>query len=599
MFLFDLPGGFYEIGRAWLNWSGRFTFHFLAVFLGKAVEMRPAYALICAAVPCLAGVAVWGMARLAGPTISRWDALFLGALGWLMLLACHQHLPTFYLQTDTLTMGLQCTLTLCFTWLLCRVWQDAVDHRCSDAVLRRTCLWATATGMAAVGVYEHSALVVNATTVTTLCLTCLEGKLERRQELRMLLQRRKKILLHIWLFCFGALLFSFLSPGNFHRQAVRNVSAEVQRQQLGTAWNEWLDTAFGLFQGPWLLLLILFIMLLHMVSRQQAAPAHDYSPHPTINGLLIIIPPLVYLVISALLTVLHAGSDVTISESPKFAAGLSVYAALACGLSLWRLSLPLASTLRKLPLSPVILAFIFVCCVSGNLPKIYTNMMEGQLTALAKKLEHREDWLYSLGKEAFGPKAPPRFGLAGEIYRPNVRRRTIDPALPWAVVPQISDVYPVWFEALPDKPEQWPNLWAAWLYGVGSLYAIDIPRLRDTLSWKRFSLYPAPALRQAGLSAAWLMKPSATPRDGSNLWLVLRFRSVIPEHIIFRENANTPQRHYRSHDWRQGDTCLLPFVPLSNTDCHKNCPFLLLSLDGRNFHSLSPGTSAPYIDIRP
>ncbi|MDO5484557.1 MAG: hypothetical protein Q4F27_06570 [Desulfovibrionaceae bacterium] len=123
MFLFDVPGGFYEIGRAWLNWSGRYTFHFLAVFLGKAVEMRLAYALVCAAVPFLAGLAIFGLARLAAPGLVRRDAVYLGGLAGLTLLACHQHVSTFYMQTDALTMGLQVALTLCFCCLVCGLWQ--------------------------------------------------------------------------------------------------------------------------------------------------------------------------------------------------------------------------------------------------------------------------------------------------------------------------------------------------------------------------------------------------------------------------------------------------------------------------------------------
>ena len=50
MFIFDLPGGIYEIAREWLTWSGRYTYHFLAVFLGKAAHIRAANGLLCALV---------------------------------------------------------------------------------------------------------------------------------------------------------------------------------------------------------------------------------------------------------------------------------------------------------------------------------------------------------------------------------------------------------------------------------------------------------------------------------------------------------------------------------------------------------------------
>ena len=34
MFPFDLPGGLYEVAREWLTWSGRYSYLWLAVFVG-------------------------------------------------------------------------------------------------------------------------------------------------------------------------------------------------------------------------------------------------------------------------------------------------------------------------------------------------------------------------------------------------------------------------------------------------------------------------------------------------------------------------------------------------------------------------------------
>ena len=90
MFLFDLPGGLYEIGREWLTWSGRYTYHFLAVFLGKAGELRPAYGLVCAAVAALYGLAVYGLARESGGGLmARRDAALCACLAVLALFCCH------------------------------------------------------------------------------------------------------------------------------------------------------------------------------------------------------------------------------------------------------------------------------------------------------------------------------------------------------------------------------------------------------------------------------------------------------------------------------------------------------------------------------
>ena len=120
MFPFDLPGGLYEVAREWLTWSGRYTYHFLAVFLGKSGEIRPLYGLVCAGVAALFGLGLFGLARVV--SVQRGAAAFCGLLGVLVVLAGHQSLPNFYLLTDALTMGLLQAITLVFLWMLCRLW---------------------------------------------------------------------------------------------------------------------------------------------------------------------------------------------------------------------------------------------------------------------------------------------------------------------------------------------------------------------------------------------------------------------------------------------------------------------------------------------
>ena len=102
MVAFDLPGGLYEVAREWLTWSGRYTYHFLAVFLGKAGEIRPLYGFVCPGVAALFGLGLFGLARVVN--IGRGPAAFCGLLGVLMVFAGHQSLPNFYLLTDALTM---------------------------------------------------------------------------------------------------------------------------------------------------------------------------------------------------------------------------------------------------------------------------------------------------------------------------------------------------------------------------------------------------------------------------------------------------------------------------------------------------------------
>lgn len=590
MFLFDLPGGIYEVGRTWLTWSGRYTSHFLLVFLGKAVEIRWTYALVCGLVPCLAGLAGYGLARLALPQIARRDALFFAGLTTLTLLVCHHSLPTFYMQTDALTMGLQVVLVLCFFQQLCSLWQIGSKKGMPYTVLRRRRFWATGTGIVAVGVYEHSALAVNAVSFAGLCLAwilcILEGK-KGDQESRRL---RLREMLRLWLFCIIALLFSFLAPGNFYRQTVRKVSSEVQWEQLGNVWQEWLDTAFAFFQGPWPWLVFLLILFLHAIagkdpSRDQASDCKSsYSPYAL---LMILSPPLVYLLLTATLTILHALSDQTITSSSKFTGGLAVYAALTWGISLWHISLPAATVLRRSSPAVIVGSFACICCLYGNLPKVWDNIVSGRMTSLAASLEARQSMLYGLGEKAFGADAAPRFGLAGEIFRPGVRSRAIDPALPWAVVSTTPTVFPVWSEALPSDPERWPNLWAAWLYGLGSLCAIPskLPPSVESIPL----VLPAD-LRQAGLHRAELIQTSE--RLQTICWLILYSETPLSGVLAISTDGRLPMLYFDVSSWQHGGSYAFPLVSLPSRQAD-----LILTLDGRQFASLRQTSS--HIDIVP
>lgn len=584
MFLFDLPGGFYEIGRAWLNWSGRYGFHFLAVFLGKVVDSPLTYGLTCAAVPALAGLAVGGLARLAVPGMARRDAVFLGALSCLAQLCSYAYLPTYYLETDALTMGLQSSLALCLVWRLCQLWQDSGTPDLPQAQLRRSRRWAIATGILAVGIYEHSALAVNAVTTTALVLAWLENYSGRRTAAtnippgRTVTATRLKELLRLWLYCFGALLFSYLAPGNFHRREVRQVSAEASWTQLGQAGQEWLDTAFGFFHGPWPWLLVLLLILVHLARPARSGDSPARQAQPLLRLGMIILPVLVYLAFSFMLAVLHATSDVTLSESVKFPAGLSVYLALACGISLWWLTLPLvqspafsrlvSSKGRGLSAS-VLLLFAAICCTTGNLPALWDAALDGRIAAVGEALSSRSQWLHDMGRLSFGPDSTPRFGLAGEIYRPGVRSRKLDPNLPWAMLPVQSGQFPIWYETLPAHPEQWPNLWAAWYYGVGGICAVGRPSPEALNSPGLPLSLPAAQDELAGLAVGGLthirliQPPNPQYRNGAcdGLWLVLQSDSPLPARLAVREGQDGIVRHYRTADWQQGNIIALPLGP--------------------------------------
>ena len=174
MFPFDLPGGLYEIVREWLTWSGRYTYHFLAVFLGKAGDIRPLYGLVCAGVTALFGLGLYGLARVL--QVGRGASAFSGLLAVVVALAGHHSLPNFYLLTDALTMGLLQSMTLIFLWALCRLWQ-------APAALARRARWqAIIVGVLTVGVFEHSALAALAACTVAVLLALVDRFAARETE---------------------------------------------------------------------------------------------------------------------------------------------------------------------------------------------------------------------------------------------------------------------------------------------------------------------------------------------------------------------------------------------------------------------------------
>ncbi len=626
MFLFDLPGGLYEVGREWLTWSGRYTYHFLAVFLGKAGELRPAYGLVCAVAAALYGLAVYGLARESGDRMARRDAAFCAGFAILALFCCHQNLQTFYMLTDALTMGLQPALTFCFLWALCRLWR--MRDIAQSATTRRARRAAIAAGALAVGIYEHSAAAV-ALCAGVACILAWRADREAKASGNADTRRRLPDFLKVAAWCLGALLFSFLAPGNFYRKAVRHISPDVQWRQLCAAWDEWLRSAFWFFDGlwPWAMLALVFL-----IRRAQPARPLDESENTALQRKkalwLAMTAMAAYLLLSGGLTILHALSDVTISSSDKFPAGLSLYAACAFGFALHALlgaSDTARRLIRRLPPWLPLLALTTAFCLSGNLGRTFVNAVNGNMTLLAETLSQRYGYLAALGATAAGADDPPKFGLRGEICRPDARNRRIDPALPQAVVQELppTPVFPIHMgEALPGEAETWPNLWAAWMYGVGSVRSAwpeplgAVRNARESVASTVLAV--PPALQKRGVSAAWRVRAQGGPNiTFADAWLVLRADGPLPENIaVLRPNPPDWRRlaPLPVQDWLltrllkqdhlktgfcarlTGETLFFQTKPWRLADFYafplgmaaQNWPDLFLSLDSENFYRLPP-----------
>lgn len=540
MFPFDLPGGLYEIVREWLTWSGRYTYHFLAVFLGKAGELRLLYGLVCAGVAALYGFAFYGLARVV--QVGRGAAAFCGALTVLVVLAGHLSLPNLYLLTDALTMGLLQAMTLVFLWALCRLWH-APAARAPRA--RRLAIIA---GVLTVGVFEHSALAA-LTICTVAVILALVDRFSARETEPDAAQNARTRLRHmgiLWVWILGAVLVSFLALGNQVRRATRHIDAEVQMRQLAAAFDEWRQVAFWFFDSLWPWAVLLLVLLLRGLRGQS--PLLTRAKTARTGLLLACMAIAAYLGLSALLTVLHALSDVTISSTGKLPAGLAVFAAYAFGFALWGMLdvCPMAErTLASLPGQAAMILllvplFVMLAC-SANWRSTAANAANGSMVQLGLQLQERYDTLRAIGQSAQPQDAPPRFGLLGEIYRPGVRKRAVDTSLPQPVVQRsIPDtVFPVQTgEALPAQPETWPNLWVAWMFGLGSVHSAQphagaavaaLLAPAETSAQRPLRLAAPEALRAVGIDGAWLVRASGAPAQippasaatFSNLWLVL------------------------------------------------------------------------------
>lgn len=560
MFLFDLPGGLYEVGREWITWSGRYTYHFLAVFLGKAGEMRWVYGLICGGVLALYGAAFSALARQTG--VRAGDAALLGGLAVLALCACHQDLWVFYSLTNTLTMGLQPAAALFFFWSLCRFWA-ALDREDAPGA-RRARRAAVILGILAVGVFEHSALAV-IVGAGICCLLALARDARHGLSPARALRGpgRLRAVLPVALWCLGAVLFSFLAPGNQFRRSVRGIDAAIQQRQLDAAWTDWSNAVAAFGDTLWPVAVAGLVALL-LLARPPAASAGRAGLSRGEYLLLAVLAPAGFFVYSLGLTLLHALSDVPMSAASKLPAGLGQYAGYALGFALYALAgacraLPVPERLRGTArtAAPLLaLALMALFCHSDNFLRTATNAVNGSLVLLADAQETRDAWLRRVGEDA-RTDSRPRFGLAGELFRPGVRARRLDPSLPLVVVQgEAASVFPVYSETLPENPEHWPNLWVAWMYGVGGVACArpDPAQAVAAVSGSRspgasrdggpVPLALPPALRRHGVDGAWRVAASGGPNPTfADTWLVMACRRALPEGIaLFRPNPPDRRR---------------------------------------------------------
>lgn len=530
MFLFDLPGGLYEAAREWLAWSGRYSYHFLAVFLGRAAESRLVEGPLCLAILALNGLAAQMLAKTCGCSTAR--AFFFGLLSLLALCACHQRLPVFYLLTDALTSGLQCGAFLLFLAFLCRLWRKLEIDEASGA---KTCFQACLCGGAfAIGIYEHAALAVFFASLSALVLA-LARKPWQQMDKNMLRKARAafaKPFLRLWLWLSLALAFSFLAPGNFRRRAMRGVDENLVSSQLENVWSAWLDLLTDFFQSPWPLAILCLVSILAFLVKNR-----DDSPKAELPAFFAIFLCLAMFCLFAFgLALLHAVSDVPIGAAPKLSASSGFFGAIALAFALYPALARAAAGIFNFPLEKparfsicaIALFCLFAITAHGdNFRKTGLNAANGQMLQYALFMEKRLEWLKKLGQA--GPAAEkPRFGLAGELFHKGRRLEAINPAWRKAIVPAFQgEAFPLAYgEQLSPGENVWPNIWLAWLYGLKSVECakpdpLDAARLAALGQGVELAL--PENLREKGLDSAWRVKAPLQGNEFFTLdWLALR-----------------------------------------------------------------------------
>ena len=545
MFFLDLPGGLYEAGKEWLFWSGRYTHHFLVVFLGKGGVCPALAAVVCASVMALHALAGYVLARALGGS-RPWSALW-GLFSLFCLLACHQEVRLFYMQTDALSVALQSGTGLLFLALLCRLWRARPQEAVPRSGLHRGALrtqhrlrgfwrrcaaptawaagprrWAALAGIVAVGVYEHAALAVVLGSAVTALLAW-----RRRHPLARDFTR-----VTVWLL--AALALSFLAPGNLVRRAVRHVDAVAVWRNLSALPDDWLHNAFWCLSFSWCVAIVALTLLLPRPDGEEGERVP--SPYPW----LCLAAPLAYVLFTLGVALLHAGTDAPLGTTPKFAAGMAPYGAFALGAALYPFAGGLVRRLRGMGHARdrrpwlVLVPAVLLLCGGDNWRLTALNACNGAFTDVAGRLSQRYAFLEEEGRWATETDPAFRFGLLGELARPGSRRRGLDGRLPALTVRRLDyGVFPIHGEeALPREPAAWPNLWVAWLYGIGSVRSAPGDAAAAGAAVAQSQARPlevSPQLAALGIRAAWLAVTAGENVTFSEIWLVLRCAAPLPE----------------------------------------------------------------------
>lgn len=440
---FDFIGGIDHMFSAWWKWSGRYSFHFLWVFIGDVAEYRATYTAAILLSFLLLWFAVFGIAKELGKEGAKKQAFFVACF-WLFAVLCsHGAVRQWYCLVELETLIAGYSFTLVYVWSLCRLWNR-------PAPTRKTKWFAIICCVLAAGFYEHSAPLVMAISIATWLLARLYDHPNRNIFF---------LLTKVSVVCF---LIVYLARGNFRRQTKRGMTFAMMFQQLLNAGSDWWKYVVPAYCNP-IYIAALFVSV--WFTPRSEKPLTDKIPAPLILGGSAIL----FCGFSFALALMHAMSDVTIGEAAKLPANIAQYSIVFVFFALFACRDWLRLHVLQILGRPLWLIAIVALLIAGNsnFSPVLWNGIFGENARYAQAYEKR--------------KSVTKAHVGGEL----------------AVMPLLGTPLPSLSDTLKAGFRSWPNKYAAPFYGLKALEskkpdfaaAYEAAEERGRLAWQNNSSF--------------------------------------------------------------------------------------------------------------
>lgn len=461
MCVLDFPGAIYEMGREWLTWSGRYIYHFLAVLFSHFTINPWSRGFLYIIPVIIFGFSVSMLARL----VSVFPPFLFGILAIIALYVNFSHLWVFYNFMDVFSSVLQWSAYFIFFISSLYFIQR---HKC-----RKAYLWCVTSGMAAIGLYETSAL----TTIWTYIAIWLiirkknfeyrNGKISAGREAlpSIIFLRHWWNRLGLWLII--SFVVSFLAPGNFSRTQMRHIPLEQKLQNIMSIPSLWYESHLQFFSSHWHWQIFCLGGLLAFFGKAS-------SKRLSIYEMLVVL--VVWLLFSFSLFLLLSLTDAPFNSSPKFRDLLYLPLSLITGIFFYTLFLMVCNKdfvqhHKFLGVIFFITLFFWGIASSVNFQRTALNAANGEFLRLRNFMVMREDFLKQAAQGNSSVEAWPEFGILGEFRDPDARKVRNRPLLKEITLDSWQkSVFPVYMGSIFSRnSSEWPNPRASWFYGVGSI----------------------------------------------------------------------------------------------------------------------------------